>query len=108
LRACQRVRLVLDQWTRAALRGQEEEIARVELEEQPALLLATAGIASRNDPHGRPRPLETSYQVRISLDSHTAPLLPGAPGRCHISAAWQPIGQRVWRYLSRTFRLDAR
>ena len=49
------------------------------------------------------RPLNTSYQARAAIDDANGTLVQGLRGTAKISADWQPIGKRVWRYLVRTF-----
>ena len=42
-------------------------------------------------------------QARAVIDDTEGDLVEGLRGTAKISADWQPIGKRVWRYLVRTF-----
>ena len=103
----QSVRLAFDQSPQEIVTGEVREVAKIELATRPGQLVAAGRLPARLDPHGRPLPLETSYQVSIALHPHSAALLPGAAGRCKIVAQPQSFGQRLARYFSRTFRFDA-
>jgi putative peptide zinc metalloprotease protein len=61
------------------------------------------GLMSKSDETGMERPLNTSYQARATIDDENGTLVQGLRGTAKVSAAWQPIGKRVWRYLVRTF-----
>jgi hypothetical protein len=58
---------------------------------------------SKQDKSGAERPMNTSYQARAAIDDDTGALVPGLRGTARISASWQPLGKRAWRWLMRTF-----
>ncbi len=102
----QRVEIMLDQSPGTVLWGTIIEIAELDLEETPKELLAHDDIATEVDDNGVTRPVNTTYQARVSLDDHEQHLLIGAPGRAKIHVAPQTLAQRLYRYLSRTFRFE--
>jgi putative peptide zinc metalloprotease protein len=61
------------------------------------------GLMSKSDDTGMERPINTSYQARALIDDPNGEIVEGLRGTAKISADWQPIGKRVWRYLVRTF-----
>jgi putative peptide zinc metalloprotease protein len=83
------------------------EIAEIgpELKVTPRQLSSKSGgeLMSKSDETGMERPINTSYQARAAIDDPDAMLVEGLRGTAKISADWQPIGKRVWRYLVRTF-----
>ncbi|HEY2892956.1 MAG TPA: hemolysin D [Pirellulales bacterium] len=60
-------------------------------------------LMSKQDETGVERPINTSFQALAPLDDPNGGLVEGLRGTGKISADWQPIGRRVWRYLMRTF-----
>ncbi len=60
-------------------------------------------LMSQTDETGVERPLNKSFQALANIDDASGTLVPGLRGTAKISATWQPIGSRVWRYLMRTF-----
>jgi putative peptide zinc metalloprotease protein len=83
------------------------EIAEIgpELKVTPRQLSSKSGgeLMSKSDETGMERPINTSYQARAAIDDTQGALVEGLRGTAKISADWQPIGKRVWRYLVRTF-----
>ena len=55
---------------------------------------------------GKLRPISTSYQARVPLDNSKDLLRVGLTGQARVYTGWQPLGQRLYRYLARTFRFD--
>ena len=103
VRKGQRVRIRLEELPGTTLWGTVTEIARTDLKVVPRELAAGQQLPVRVGQQGLPRPLETSYQARVSLDDHADRLLIGARGRAKILADPQPLGRRLYRYLRRTF-----
>jgi hypothetical protein len=60
-------------------------------------------LMSKQDSSGMERPMTTSYQARAAIDDNTGLMVQGLRGTARISADWQPLGKRAWRYLMRTF-----
>ena len=98
-----RVRIRLGQLPAEVLGGTVTEIATTNLEVVPRELAAANDLPTRIDKDGVPRSVEVCYQVRVSLDERDRPILTGATGRAKILAAAQPLAERFYRYLRRTF-----
>lgn len=60
-------------------------------------------VATSTTPGGGEVPLATSYRAQALLPKGTKDLQIGAMGEARIYTRWQTLGQRVGRYLSRTF-----
>ncbi len=60
-------------------------------------------LMSKQDSTGVERPINTSYQARAEIDDDTGALVQGLSGTARVSAEWQPLGKRAWRWLMRTF-----
>ena len=60
-------------------------------------------LMSKADETGMERPLNTTYQALALIEDPDRRLMEGLRGTAKVSADWQPIGKRVWRYLVRTF-----
>lgn len=83
-----------------------DKVASAPMEVSPASLAAQGGgeLDTKTDrATGTLKPMSTSYQARIPLDSVDVPLRVGLTGKAKIYTGWQPIGRRVVRYLYRTF-----
>jgi len=65
--------------------------------------VAGGDLATRTDAAGMPRPLSTSYRANVPLDASYGELPIGLRGRAKILTGRQPLGGRIWRYLSHTF-----
>jgi putative peptide zinc metalloprotease protein len=64
---------------------------------------AGGDLMSKQDETGAERPINTSYQARAAIDDNSGLLTQGLRGNARISAEWQPIGKRAWRWFMRTF-----
>ena len=106
VRKGQRVRIQLDELPGKILHGTIREIAKIDLKVVPRELAFGEALPARVDEHGVPRPTETSYHARVSLDDHPPHLLTGSLGRAKILADPQPLLRRFSRYLKRTFRFE--
>ncbi|MGE3410062.1 MAG: efflux RND transporter periplasmic adaptor subunit, partial [Pirellulales bacterium] len=102
----QPVRLLMDQYPQQTLYGTVRDLARIDLKVAPRELVAEKELPVRTDAQGISRPVQAAYQVRVALDDHNLPLLHGAIGRARIRSSPQSAAQRLWRALSRTFRID--
>ncbi len=89
----------------AILTGTVREIAHRDAQVVPRTLAAGQQLANRPSASGTPRPLEASYQVRVSLDEHQQVLIIGARGRGKVVVESQTLGLHLWRFLRRTFAL---
>ncbi|QDU96102.1 hemolysin D [Lignipirellula cremea] len=107
VRPGQIVSIQFDSLPGQTFRSEIREIAEINVDQTPASLSTQAGgdIETTTDESGVARPITTHYQAKATLES--ADLLQiGVRGQAKIHADWRPIGPRVWRYLSRTFRFD--
>lgn len=102
----QRVRLLLNQRPTLTLTGTVAAVAKIDWETESRQPTTAVGLASRREGQDAARPLTTAYQVRIALDGHDEALLNGAPGRAKITVAPQSLGQRLLRYVSKTFHFQ--
>ncbi|MGQ9575611.1 MAG: HlyD family efflux transporter periplasmic adaptor subunit [Thermoguttaceae bacterium] len=106
----QHVEIKLDAYPFETLEGQISKISPEQLRISPRRLSPKAGgeLPTRLDPKtGVERPLSTSYQASVPLDDPDGILRLGLRGRAKVHmdrSRWQTIGQRFWRFLSRTFR----
>ena len=89
----------------ADLRKDLQEISIPDLRISPRQLSNKSGgeLSTKTDESGVERPMSISYQARVPLDDPEGVLRIGLRGRAKISAQWQTIGWRVWRYLTHTF-----
>ncbi len=76
-----------------------------EVKETPHQLSSKSGgeLMSKPDQTGKERPINTSYRARVPIDDPDGRLVQGLRGTAKVYADWQPLGQRAWRYLVRTF-----
>ena len=101
----QNVEIKLEAYPHRTFTGQIEEISKVDLKVVPRALSNLAGgdLATRTDETGVTRPLSTSYSARVPLDDPDGQLRLGFRGRAKVFTGYQPLGGRIWRYLSHTF-----
>ncbi len=93
------------------LPGQEfhgviDGISQMEMQYAPAQLAGKGGgeLATRTDKAGHEHPQSTSYQARVLLEDEGDLLRLGLGGRAKVHTANRTLAQRLWRYLSHTFR----
>ena len=68
---------------------------------------AGGALNTKQDPNtGATRPLSTSYQASVPLDNSDGLLGVGDTGTARIYTGWQSIGQRLYRYVIRTFHFS--
>jgi putative peptide zinc metalloprotease protein len=101
----QEVEVVLDAAPGRTFRGRIEEVAVEEMKTAPRSLSNQAGgdLATRTDASGAQQPLTTSYIARVPLENLDSPLQLGLRGRAIVYTGYQPLGGRIWRYLSHKF-----
>jgi putative peptide zinc metalloprotease protein len=103
------VRLKLDELHWRTLTGVIEDVAKREVEAASPRLAGKAGgeLATKTDPRtGIEKPISTVYQARVPLTNEDGLLIPGLRGRAKIHVDrhhWLTIGQRLWRFVTRTF-----
>ncbi len=103
LRLGQPVRLRLDTLPGKVLEGTIVEVAQKDAKVAPREL-ATVDLPVRVSRDGVARPVDAAYQARVSLDEHDYHLPIGSRGKAKVVVQPQPLGRRLFRYLSRTFR----
>jgi putative peptide zinc metalloprotease protein len=106
--AGQDVEILLKQLPGEKLTGRIDHIASEELKAtSPRLSLRGGGqLATRTTAEGYEKPLTVLYQASVPLEDEANRLLVGGTGQAKIHAGWQPVGQRLWRSLCRTFRFE--
>jgi putative peptide zinc metalloprotease protein len=100
------VRLLTESYVQKAFSGRIESVAKIDLKEAPTGLATQAGGDLNtvvDETTGKPRPLSTSYQARVSVDDADGVMLSGLRGQARIYTGWQSLGQRLYRYVIRTF-----
>jgi putative peptide zinc metalloprotease protein len=108
VREDQKVRVLLEAYTRKAFETQIEEIASTEVKFVPQSMSTQASgrLETKADPSGQMRPLNTSYQARAPLTDLPNELQAGMQGQARIYTGWQPLAQRFYRYAVKTFHFD--
>lgn len=102
----QPVEIKLDALAWLVFKGQVDEKSIRDMEVAPRPLGNQAGgnLATRTDAvTGREIPLNATYQARAAIDDPDGVIGIGYRGRARVRAGWQTLGNRIWRYLARTF-----
>ena len=60
-------------------------------------------VETATDETGMEKPISTLYQAEARLANAEGVIRPGMRGRAKIHAGYQTLGQRFWRFLTRTF-----
>jgi len=60
-------------------------------------------VETTTDETGAERPINTLYQAEALIQDDAGVVRPGMRGRAKIHAGYQTLGQRFWRFLTRTF-----
>jgi len=101
-----KVEFKLDELPHDTLKSEITEIAEVDLQFTPQQLSTKTGgeLATLTDPEtGMERPQSTSYQARAPIEDPEDVIRIGMRGRGKIHTDWQPLGTRLWRFISHTF-----
>ena len=106
VRPGERVALAADLYPGERFEGRVVELSPARVDELPKELSAIGELPQRTDATGQKVPLGKIYQVRIALDSPSAPLLIGAAGTASIHVAGRSLAARLARFVSSTFRVD--
>jgi putative peptide zinc metalloprotease protein len=64
---------------------------------------AGGNVPTRTDAAGRQIPLNATYEARSTIDDPDGVIGIGYRGRARVKAGWQTLGNRIFRYLARTF-----
>jgi putative peptide zinc metalloprotease protein len=99
------VELMFEQRPGKTYTSKIEEISLIELQATPEGLSNKTGgeIPTVTDESGRERPMTVSYEATVPLPEAVRGLRLGSSGIAKIHTRPQTLGQRFWRYLTRTF-----
>ncbi len=100
----QTVRMRFAQMPGKTLSGVITEIAENELESAPQELAKAGNLAVVTDESGITRPVDTSFHVRVEIDSVHAGMLLRTTGQARVSVQPQSLATRIYRFLVTTFR----
>jgi putative peptide zinc metalloprotease protein len=86
----------------------EQDISRKPMPVSPESMSQQAGgaLPTTTDATGAARPISATYQVKVPLPEGMHEFKIGQQGRAKISAKPQSLGQRCWRYITRTFHFE--
>jgi putative peptide zinc metalloprotease protein len=104
----QPVRCLLEANTHRAYDSTIESIAAIEVQAVSRGSSTQAGgrLETKADPSGMFKPLNTSYQASAPLGDSAGRLQVGMQGQARIYTGWQPLGRRLYRFLTKTFNFD--
>jgi putative peptide zinc metalloprotease protein len=103
------VRLLAKTLPNRVYSGRVKDVAEVEVKQlHPTLgTQAGGGVDTKQDPTtGATKPLSTSYQASVPLDNEDGLLGVGDTGTARIYTGWQSLGERLYRYVIRTFHFQ--
>lgn len=108
IRPDQKVRVLLEAYTRKAYDSRIEEIASTKVQYVPRGMSTQAQgrLETTADATGNFRPLNTSYQARAPLVDLDDSLQAGMQGQARIKTEWQTTFRRLYRYCAKTFHFD--
>jgi putative peptide zinc metalloprotease protein len=104
--------LQFDAFPGQTLTSRVVDVARDEIRAMSPTLSSRAGgdVNTQQDRGtGQSRPLSTSYQARVPLDDQgelSGMLTVGQHGSAKVYTRWQSLGQRLYRFVARTFHFD--
>jgi putative peptide zinc metalloprotease protein len=101
----QRVYLRFDELPDAGVTGTIVDVAAIDLDVVPPQLRRHLDVPVVLE-EGRPRPLSTSYLARVRFDNASPRVPIGSTGRGAITVEPRSLGQRLLRFVRRTFRFD--
>ena len=99
-----RVELMLDAYPGRVIEATVEKVGSDALEVVPASLADL--LDTVQDESGMVRPLNTSYPARVELDGSEGTLRLGLRGKAKIHTARRSLGDRLHRYISKTFHFE--
>ncbi|WP_233200086.1 hemolysin D [Blastopirellula marina] len=102
----QEVEIKLDAFPGKTFKGKIAVMGTKEVEFVPNSLSTQTGgeLPTISDPEtGRLRPQNATFPAQVPLPSGEQGLKLGMRGEAKIWVQWEPLGTRLWRYLSRTF-----
>ncbi len=106
----QRVEIMLTQSAEYVYVSRIERVSTEDLKTSPPRLSSLHGgeLPTKMDPSGQPRPLNTVYEAVVPLPENDPRglLRLGLVGRAKITTGPRTLGQRLYRYFSRTFNFE--
>jgi putative peptide zinc metalloprotease protein len=105
VRLDQTVKIKLEGLPGEVFEGTLKDLAPAEMKIAPKSLSQQMGgdMATRTDASGVSRPLNATYQARVTLEDSNGLMRLGMRGRAKIKTPWRSLGSRAMRYLARTF-----
>ena len=102
------VEIKLDALAWRVFEGQVDEKSIKAIDQAPRAMGNQAGgnVPTRTDAAGRQIPLNATYEARSTIDDPDGVIGIGYRGRARVKAGWQTLGNRIWRYLARTFHFS--
>lgn len=105
----QHVVMKLESYRIGRFTGEIAEKSQTEIRNTSASLAIQAGgdLQTEIDPNtGQPKPRSVSYQARVPLTDVDTTLRPGYRGMAKIHTAPMSLGQRLWRFIAKTFNFE--
>lgn len=102
----QPVEIKLEGFPGELFQGRIHEMGSKQVEFVPPGITNQRGgdLVAITDPEsGRMKPQSATFPAQVPLGAEETRLLSGMRGRAKIYVEWQPLGVRIWRYVSRTF-----
>ncbi len=101
----QEVELKLDALAWKNFEGKIDEKSKRDMEVSPQAMgsMTGGGLAVYQDSAGINRPMNATYQARVSFEDPDGAVGVNYRGRARVRAGTQTLGARLWRYLARTF-----
>jgi putative peptide zinc metalloprotease protein len=103
------VKMKFDAYRWKTADGAIEKLASAPMEATPASLSTQGGgtLETKTDKKtGTLKTISTSYQASVPLDGQQELLRVGLTGKAKIYTGWQPLYERTYRYIARTFHFD--
>jgi len=78
------------------------------MKETPENLASQAGgsLNTAQDASGKVRPISTSYQASVPLETQHVPFRSSYRGVAKVHLEWRSLGWRFYRFLVKTFNFD--
>ncbi len=105
----QKVEILLTQLAHLRYVSEIEKVAREDLKSSPVHLssLHGGGLPTKMDDSGTARPVGLVFEAVVPLPEDDRELLRiGLVGRAKITTEPRTLGNRLWRYFSRTFNFE--
>jgi putative peptide zinc metalloprotease protein len=102
------VEIMLESARMTSFDGRIAKISEMDMKEAPENISLQSGgrLDTEMTASGRIKPISTSYQARVPLESVELPMRVGYRGQARVYVGWKSLGWRVYRFFARTFRLE--